>query len=265
MPDGESIGEAYADKTTQVLRGVPDAAMLYLLHNKSPYLNTLTIDLRVLTGDLDAELKRKTSLNTLTIGLQADADLTGEMWNRLTGLRDLTIESQGQTLLSTDFLGTLVNLNSLTLSGLRIEQTAGIATLPRLGKLNVYGCRIGDWSFLAALKGLNTAKVYASGLTNEIVPYFGALPALDDLRLNGNEITSIAALTNSKTIRKLDILDNPIADYTPLLLMPALRTIYAEENGVITDNRILVRSVYIDDVDYWAIEEKAFGGETAAD
>lgn len=265
LPGGESIGEVYADKTDQILRGVPEAAMLYLLHHKSPYLKTLTLDLSSLTGDLDAELKRKTSLNTLTIGLQADADLTGELWNRITGLRDLTIESQGQTLLSTDFLSPLVNLDSLTLSGLRIDRTAGIAALPRLGKLNVYGCRIGDWSFLAALKGLNTAKVYASGLTNELVPYFGALPALDDLRLNGNGITSIAALTNSTTIRKLDILDNPIADYTPLLLMPALRTVYAEENGVITDNRILVRSVYIDDVDYWTIADKAFGGETAGD
>jgi Leucine-rich repeat (LRR) protein len=259
MPDGESIGKLYADKTTLVLRDVPEAVMLYMLHNKSSNLKALTIDLETMSSELSAELKRKTSLNTLTIGLKTNADLSGEAWGRLTGLRDLTIESQGKTLLSTDFLGELVNLDTLTLSGVKIDQTAGIGTLPRLGRLNVYGCRIADWSFLAALQGLNAVKVYASQLTNETLPYFASLRALDDLRLDGNEITSIAALTNSRTIRKLDILDNPIANYTPLLLMPALRTVYSNESGVITDNRILVRSVYIDDVDYEAIEQAAFG------
>ena len=87
------------------------------------------------------------------------------------------------------------------------------------------------------------------------------LPALDELRLCGNQITDLTALLFSQTIRKLDILDNPIADYAVLLDMPAMRTVYLDQGGVITGNYILARSVYIDDVDYEAIYEAAFGGE----
>ena len=263
LPNGAMIGEVYADKTDMILRDAPEALVLYMLANKAPYLKTLAVDLEALTPELNAALRKRTSLNTLTIGLKADADLAGDAWGKITGVRELTIESEGKTLLSTDFLRELVNLNTLTLSGLRTADTAGLASLSRLGQLNLYGCRIADWSFLDAMQGLKTVKAYACGLTGAELGHFAALRALDDLRLNGNEIESIALLTASPTLRRLDILDNPIADFTPLLLMPALRSVYSGQSGVITDNRILVRSVYIDTVDYQAIADKAFGGETA--
>ncbi|MFH1512639.1 MAG: hypothetical protein ABIG45_04755 [Bacillota bacterium] len=225
MPDGGMIGKVYADKTTMVLRGVPEAIMISMLSTRSSYLQTLTIDVEALTENLSAALRKKTSLNKVTVGVKADADLSGDVWGRISGIRDLTIDSAGKTLLSTDFLSALTHVRTLTLSGVEVADTAGIATLSNLSQLNVYGCRIADWSFLSNLQGLTIVKVYGSELANDALPYFAALRALDDLRLNGNRITDISALTASQTIRKLDILSNPIADYTPLLEMPALRTV----------------------------------------
>ena len=264
LPGGESIGNVVAEKTEMTLVGVPEAAALYLLDTRGTALKTLVIDIGEMTEALNAELREKTSLNTLTINLTADVDLSGDAWKRITGIRDLTIQSEGHTLLSTDFLSDLANVRTLTLAGVRVENTAGIGTV-WLGQLNVYGCRIADWSFLAALQGLNTVKIYACGLTDDTLPYLAGLSALYDLRLNGNAITDVSALAASATVHRLDILDNPIADYTPLLSMPALRTLYSNQSGVITGPAVLTRSVYVDDVDYRAIEAAAFGGDEAAD
>ena len=260
VPGGETVQELYADKTTMVLRGAPEAMMLYMLDTRSSNLKILTIELDALSEALDDELRQKTSLNTLSIGLNADVDLTGDAWGRITGVSSLTIYSKGYTLLSTDFLSALINVRTLTLSGVRIDNSAGIGEL-RLTQLNVYGCRIADWSFLQNLTGMSIAKIYGSQLTNDALPYLASLAKLDALHLNGNAITDIADLIESTSLRKLDILDNPISDYTPLLFMSALRTVYSDQHGVITDNSILVRSVYIDEIDYETIEQEAFGGD----
>ena len=256
---GERIGEIYADKTTMVLRDVPEAVMISMLGTRSTALTTLTIDIADLTTELNDALKKKTSATSVTVNLTADVDLTGDMWNRLSGIRYLTISSTGNTLTSTDFLDALTSMRTLTLSGVAIDNTAGIGVLDGISQLNVYGCRIGDWSFLSNLKRLATVKIYGSELENDTLVYLADLPALDDLRLNGNNITDISELVTSDTIRKLDILDNPIDNYAALLLMPALRTVYLDQGGIITDNSILARSVYIDDVDYEAIYQEAFG------
>ncbi len=260
LPGGDSIGLVTSDKNALTLRGVPEAAAIYLLDTRGTMLKTLVIDIAEMTDALNAELREKTSLNTLTIGLTADADLSGDAWARITGIRDLTLESTGHTLLSTDFLSPLVNLRTLTLSGLRVDNAAGFAAL-RLGQLNAYGCRISDWSFLSALQGLNTVKIYACGLTDDALPALAGLRALTDLRLNGNAITNLTALAASVTIQRLDILENPIAEYTPLLSMPTLRTLYSSQSGVISGGAVMTRSVYVDDVDYRAIEAAAFGDQ----
>ncbi len=259
MPDGEMIGEIYADKTTMVLKDVPEAVMLNILDTRSVNLQTLTIDLKALSDELDAELKEKTSLNTLIIGLKADTDLSGSAWKRITGIRSLTIESKGNTLLSADFLQDLTLIRTLTLSGVLVEDTAGIGTLQNLGELYVYGCRIADWSFIEKLKGLNIVKVYGSELKNDVLPYFAGLRALDELRLDGNLITDLSALTASKTLLKLSVLNNPIVDYTVILKIPAIAMVYLDQGGVITGNKILARSQSMDTIDYEAIYEAAFG------
>lgn len=259
MPDGEMIGEIYADKTSMVLKDVPEAVMLYILDNKGTSLKTLTIDLATLTDEMDAELKEKTALNTLTLILSGDTDLSGSAWKRITGVRTLTIESSGSTLLSTDFLQDLTLVRTLTLSGVAIEDSAGIGALVNMGELYVYGCRIADWSFVEKLKGLTAVKVYGSELKNDALPYFAGLRALDELRLDGNMITDLTALVSSKTIRKLSVLNNPILDYTVILKMPAVAMVYLDQGGVITGNKIIARSQSMDNIDYEAIYQEAFG------
>ncbi len=263
--DGTSIGEVYADKNTMVLKDTPEPVMLSLLADRSPQLITLIIELSSLSEDMSNVLKQKTSLNNMIIILKADLDLTSDMWKRISGIRDMTLTSEGKTVLSTEFLSLLPNLNTLTLSGVVVESISGFDYATGLTQLNVYGCRISDWSFLKGLQKIETLKIYASQFADADMPLLAQLRRLDDLRLDGNEITDISALVQSSTIRKLDILDNPIEDYTPLLKMTALRTVFLDQGGIITGNRVIARSMYIDNVDYQAIEQAAFGGaaETA--
>ena len=261
---GTTIDTVYADRKTMVLSGVPEPVMISMLENRSPQLVTLTIDLQTLSEALGEALRQKTSLNVVTINLLNDLDLTSDIWKRISGIRNMTLASQGKTVLSTAFLEDLSLIHTLTLSGVAVEDTAGIGMLENLSQLNVYGSRISDWSFLENLKRITTVKVYASALTSDDLPMIVHLRALDDLRLDGNDITDITALTQSTTIRKLDILDNPIEDYTPLLKMPALRTVFLDQGGIITGNYIIARSKYIDDVDYKTIEQEAFGTAEAA-
>jgi len=261
MPNGEMVGEVYADKTTMVLRDVPEAVMLSILDNRSASLNDLTIDIETLTEDLNDELRQKTSLNTLTVGIADNTDLDGDMWKRITGINTLTIDSQGKTLSSTDFITELPRVYTLTLQGVNIEDTAGLASLEYVTTLTIVGCRVSDWSFLSSMKRVTTLKIYASAMTDDALPYIASMRALEDLRLNGNYLTDISALTASATIRKLDILDNPILDYTPLLKMTKLSIVYSEQKGVITSSKILARAVYIDDIDYTEIEQEAFGNQ----
>lgn len=263
MPNGKMIGETYADKTTIVLRDVPIDVMLYVLDNRSSNLKTLTIDIEAMTAELDTELKEKTSLNILTIGVAADVDLSGDAWKRITGIRYLTIDSKGHTLLSTDFLNELTLVRTLTLSGVEIADSTGLGALENLGELYVYGCRIADWSFVENLRGLNIVRVYGSELTSDALPYFAGLRALDELRLDGNQITDLTALLASKTIRKLSVLNNPIGDYSVILKMPAIAMVYLDQGGVITGNKILSRSQSMDNIDYEAIYQEAFGAEEA--
>lgn len=259
VSDGTEISYVYANKNTMVLEDVPEAMMLSLLADRSPSLSTLTISLDSLSDDMNAMLRKKTSLNTLTIHLNADMDLSGTAWEKVTGIRTLTIESEGHTLLSTDFLNEMINVRTLTLSGVQVDDTAGIGTARNINTLYVYGCKISDWSFLANMTKLETVKVYASQLTDDALPYFANVSTLTELRLDGNEITDISALSGNATITKLDILDNPIEDYSPLLSMTGLSTVYSNGNGGITSHTVMIRSVYIDDVDYDAIYEAAFG------
>jgi Leucine-rich repeat (LRR) protein len=259
LPSGIMVGEVYADKTTLVLRGVPEAMMIFLLDDSSAKLSDLTIDIETLTDDLNDALRQKTALNTLTVGLAGDTDLAGDMWKRVTGINTVTIDSAGKTLSSTDFLSELPRVYTLTLQGVNVEDTAGLATLEYVTTLTIVGCRISDWSFLQNMKRVTTLKIYASALTDDALAYVAGMSALEDLRLDGNDLTDISALTASATIRKLDILDNPIADYTPLLQMPNLSTVYSGQKGIITSYSILARSVYIDDIDYEKIEQEAFG------
>lgn len=263
--DGTFIGEVYADKKTMLLKDVPEPVMISLLSNRSSQLITLTIDLSSLSEDLSAALKPKTSLNNIIIILKDDLDLTSDLWKRISGIREMTLASEGKTVLSTEFLSLLPNLYALTLSGVVVENTSGLEYATGLTQLNVYGSRISDWGFLEKLQKIDTLKIYASQLTSDALPLIAQLRRLDDLRLDGNEITDISALVQSTTLRKLDILNNPIEDYTPLLKMTALRTVFLDQGGVITGNRVIARSVYIDNVDYQAIEQAAFGGaaETA--
>ena len=261
LPSGDIIGEIYADKTTMVLREVPADVMLYILDDRSSSLKTLTIDIEAMTGELDAELKEKTSLNTLTIGLSADADLSGDAWGRITGIRYLTIDSKGHTLLSTAFLEDLYLVRTLTLQGVEITDSTGFGSLENLGEIYIYGCRIDDWSFIENLKGLNIVRIYGSGLTDDALPYFAGLRALDELRIDGNEITDLSALLESDTLRKLSVLDNPIEDYTVILDMPKIAMVYLDQGGIITGNKILARSQSMDNIDYDAIYQEAFGTE----
>jgi len=267
VSDGTEIGYVYADKTAMVLEGTPEPVMLSLLNSRSTGLSALTMDLESLSEDMNAMLRKKTSLNTLTLCLNADTDLAGTAWKKITGIRTLTIESEGSTLLSTDFLNDLINVRTLTLSGVQVDDPAGIGTAKNINTLCVYGCKISDWSFLADMFKLETVKVYASGITNDVLPYFADVSTLTELRLDGNEITDISALAGNDTITKLDILDNPIEDYSTLLSMTGLSTVYSNGNGGITSHTIMIRSVYIDDVDYDAIYAAAFGAEdgTAAE
>ena len=261
--DGTAISEVYADRKTMVLDHVPEPVMISLLDTRSSRLVTLTITLETLSEELSDALRKKTSLNVVTIHLLSDLDLTSDMWKRINGIRDMTLVSQGKTLLSTAFMADLTRIRTLTLSGIAVEDTSGFRALEGLSQLNVYGCRIGDWSFLQDLRRITTMKIYASALTGDDLPMIVCPQALEDLRLNGNDIKDISALTQSQTIRKLDILDNPIEDYSPLLDMPAMRTVFLDQGGVITGNYILARSKYIDDVDYQTIEQEAFGTKEA--
>ena len=259
LPSGDMVGEVYADKTTLVMRGVPEAIMIDLLNGSSSSLSKLTLDIETLTGDLNDALRKKTSLNTLTVGIAGDTNLDGDFWKRVTGINTVTLDSKGKTLTSTAFLAELPRVYTLTLQGVNIEDTTGLATLEYVTSLTVVGCRISDWSFLQGMKRATLVRIYASALTDDALPYIAGMRVLDDLRLNGNSLTDITALTASSTIQSLDILDNPITDYSPLLKMPKLNTVYSGQKGIITSYSILARSVYVDDIDYAKIEREAFG------
>ena len=107
------------------------------------------------------------------------------------------------------------NLIHLDLSACGIVDIAPLANLTRLQKLHLSANKIVDIAPLANLTRLEFLNLNYNYPLTDISP-LANLIKLEILKLNGNLIQDITPLSNLTNLRHLEIVVNPILDYSPV-------------------------------------------------
>ena len=144
-----------------------------------------------------------------TLVLSKGESLTEQEMARLKVLR-----AETRNIADLTGLESATNLIHLDLSACGIVDIAPLANLTRLQKLHLSKNKIVDIAPLANLTQLEFLNLNYNYPLTDINP-LANLIKLEILKLNGNWIQDITPLSNLTNLRHLEIVENPILDYSP--------------------------------------------------
>ncbi len=205
-------------KATQITELTLDNNSIDTVHTLSSLtaLNFLSLCNNELT-----EIKGLDRLNSLTTLI-----LVGNKINDLSaisGLKSLTeLSVADNEITSLMGAGNLAGLTKLDLSGNKLTSLSGISSLSALESLTAVNCGLTDIAAITKLTGLVTVDFSGNKIAD-----LSALrqTGVTTLTLVDCNIKSLSAVNGIRTLRILNVSDNPIDDVTPIISLPTLETL----------------------------------------
>ncbi|CAK7246123.1 MAG: protein phosphatase regulatory subunit Sds22 [Sporothrix thermara] len=200
----------------------PDTDEIYATHSRIHSIEALHLER---FKRLQKICLRQNSIQSLTSGLDVVADTLQEL-----DLYDnLVSHMRG--------VEKLPNLTSLDLSYNKIKHIKHLAPLTKLVDLYLVANKIGSVDGLeeAAAAAGNTLRMIELGSNRirSIAPLGGfGFPALEELWLAKNKITSLKGLAGLPKLRLLSVQSNRIRDLSPLKDVPTLEELYVSHNAL---------------------------------
>ena len=125
----------------------------------------------------------------------------------------------------------LTSLAQILINNVGAIDLAGLKNLPALVSVGTYNSAIADHAALGEATGLEEIVTGATGLT--VIPEsWNNLAELAFLAIESEPLTDISALKDNKKLEALEIYDARITDFSSIVNLTGLRSLYLELSGI---------------------------------
>ncbi len=178
-----------------------------------------------------------------------------DVFASLTNLEELSLGSIYGDLSRLDALAGLTNLKKLDINAITVYgNVEDIFTIPALEELNINDCsfaldfdkipenpnmkrlymsRVALWENVQVMQdGIVTYVDYDELELKNHIDFVNKFPNIEELYLQGNQLTDVTFAESLQQLTKLDVTDNYITDLRPLQQLPKLETVWCGQNAI---------------------------------
>ncbi len=230
-PISSMLSLASLDASGNQIKTIPSLARLAMLHTLDLSGNALTsvawLSNHKMIGELNLANNLIPDISPLsTCSALTDLNVASNLFTSLVPLAGCiqleTLDISGNDILSLADLKDLTALSNLSVASTKISSVEPLSKMSRLTTLNVSGTKVRDFTPLAQskLKNLSAANCEINDLTTMVM-----LPALETLDISGNLLNEIGAVALMYQLNVLNISNNYVTDFSPLLNCTRLRSV----------------------------------------